>query len=155
MEYVCCHRQRETCPWSRQWCFLNQKCKGDNWNMWDDLRTDPLNAGWGKELNRGRGSVVDSKFLCSEYDSKVDREANETNSWEWDHSCNTRNVIVDGKYLEEVDSFDIDGIQGRHIAEYYEQRQPKGGCCQNIFCGVVSRNTVVVRSRGFLASPRR
>ena len=44
------------------------------------------------------------------------------NSWEWDHSCNTGNVTADGKYLEEVDTFDTDGIQGRHIAEYSELR---------------------------------
>ena len=81
------------------------------------LRIDPLNGNGGKELNRGRGSVVDSKFLYSEYDGRVDQAANETNSWEWDHSCNTENVTTDGKYLWEVDTFDIDGIQGRHIAE--------------------------------------
>ena len=79
-------------------------------------------GGGEKELNRGRGSVVDSKFLCSEYDDRVDQEANETDPWEWDHSCNTGNVTVNGKYLGEVETFDIDGIQGRHIAEYYEQR---------------------------------
>ena len=55
------------------------------------------------------------------------------NSWEWDHSCNTENVTADGKYLEEVDNFDIDGIQGRHIAEYFEQRLPKGGMFPNYF----------------------
>ena len=38
-------------------------------------------------------------------------------SWEWDHSYNTRNVTADGKYLGEVD-----GIQGRHIVEYSEQK---------------------------------
>ena len=43
-------------------------------------------------------------------------------SWEWDHSCDIGNVTADGKYLEEVDTFDTDGIQGRHIAEYSEQR---------------------------------
>ena len=43
-------------------------------------------------------------------------------SWEWDHGCNTWNVTANGKYLEEVDTFDIDGIQGRHIIEYFEQR---------------------------------
>ena len=43
-------------------------------------------------------------------------------SWEWDHSCNTGNIAANGKYLEEVDTFDIDGIQGRHIAEYSKQR---------------------------------
>ena len=73
-------------------------------------------------MNKGRGSVVDSKFLCSEYDGKVDQEANETNSREWDHSCNTKNATANGKCLEEVDTFEIDGIQGRHIAEYSEQR---------------------------------
>ena len=61
--------------------------------------------------------MEDSNFLCSEYDGRVDQEENETDSRERDHSCNTRNVIVDGKYLGEVDTFDIDGIQGRHIAE--------------------------------------
>ena len=43
----------------------------------------------------------DSKFLCSEYDGKADQAANEMDSREWDHSCNTGNVTVDGKYLEE------------------------------------------------------
>ena len=70
-----------------------------------------------KELNRGRGSVGDSKFLCLEYDGRVDQETNETDLWEGDHSCNTGDVTADGKYLEEVDTFDTDGIQGRHIAE--------------------------------------
>ena len=65
---------------------------------------------------------MDSNFLCSEYDGRVDQAANETDSWERDHSYNTRNVTVDGKYLVEVDTFVIDGIQGRHIAEYSEQR---------------------------------
>ena len=32
-------------------------------------------GGEGKELNRGMGSVVDSNFLCSEYDGRVDQEA--------------------------------------------------------------------------------
>ena len=45
-------------------------------------------------------------------------------STEWDHSYNTRNVAADGKYLEEVETFDSDGIQGRHIAEYSKQRRP-------------------------------
>ena len=79
-------------------------------------------GGGGKELNRGRGSVVDSKFLCLEYDGRVDQEANETDSWEMDHSCNTGNAATDGKYLGEVEIFYIDGIQGRHIAYYSEQR---------------------------------
>ena len=73
-------------------------------------------------MNRGRGSVVDSNFLCSEYDGRVDQAANETDSWEWDHSCNTGNATVDEKYLGEVDTFDIDGVQERHIAEYSEQK---------------------------------
>ena len=77
-----------------------------------------MGGGEGKEMNRGRGSVVDLNFLCSEYDDRVDQVANaETDSWEWDHSCNTKNVTADGKYFGEVDTFDIDGIQGRHIAE--------------------------------------
>ena len=77
--------------------------------------------------------MVDSNFLYSEYDGRADQEANETYSWEWDHSCNTGNVTADGKYLGEVDTFDIDGIQGRHIAEYSEQRQPKVGMVPNCF----------------------
>ena len=61
------------------------------------------------------------------------KKQNKLDSREWDHSCNTRNVIADGKYLEEVDTFDIDGVQGRHIVEYSEQRQPKGGMLPNCF----------------------
>ena len=49
--------------------------------------------------------MVDSNFLCLEYDDREDQEANETDSWEWDDSCNTRNVTADGKCLEEVDTF--------------------------------------------------
>ena len=56
-------------------------------------------------MNRDRGSVVESKFLCSEYDGKADQSVNEIDSWEWDHSCNTENVTVDGKYLEEVETY--------------------------------------------------
>ena len=67
--------------------------------------------------------MVDSNFLCSEYDGRADEAANETDLWEWNHGCNTENVTPDGKYLEEVDTFDIDGIQGRHITEYSEQRR--------------------------------
>ena len=98
-------------------------------------------------MNRGKGSVVDSNFLCSEYDGSMDLEVNETNSWEWDHSCNTRNVAVDGKYLEEMDTFDSDGIQGIHIAKYSEQRQDNVGMLPNYFlwggvlghyCGTIS-----------------
>ena len=85
--------------------------------MLDNLKTNPLNGGEGKELNRGKGSVVDSNFLCSEYDERENQVANETNSWEWDHGCNMGNVTVDGKYLGEVDTFGTDGIQGRHITE--------------------------------------
>ena len=75
----------------------------------------------------------DSKFLCSEYDGRVDQAANETDSWEWDHSCNTGNVTTDGKYLGEVDTFDTNGIQGRHIAEYYEQRKLNVGMLLDCF----------------------
>ena len=66
-----------------------------------------------KELNKGRGSVVDSKFLCSEYDDRADQGANENDSWEWGHSYNTENVTTDGKYLGEVDTFGTDGIHCR------------------------------------------
>ena len=81
-----------------------------------------MNGGREKEFNRGRGSVVDSKFLCSEYDGRADQATNETDSREWDHRCNTGNVTADGKYLGEVDNFGIDGNEGRHIVEYSEQR---------------------------------
>ena len=84
-------------------------------------------------MNRVRGSVVDSKFLCPKYDDMVDQEVNETNSWEWDHCCNTENVTTDRKYLGEVDTFDIYGIQGRDISDYYEQRRPKVGMFSNCY----------------------
>ena len=75
-------------------------------------------GGW----NRGIRSVVDSNYLCSEYDSRVYQSTNETDSWERDHSYNTGDVTVDGKYLGEEDTCGIDGIQGRHIVEYSEKR---------------------------------
>ena len=46
------------------------------------------------EQGQGEG---DSNFLCSEYDSRVYQVANETYSWEWDHSWNTGDVTADGK----------------------------------------------------------
>ena len=76
-----------------------------------------MGRGGGKDLNRGRGSVVDSNFLCLEYDGRVDQETNETDSWEWDHSCNTRNVTTDGKYLREVDTFGTYGTQSRNSSK--------------------------------------
>ena len=72
-------------------------------------------------------------LLCSEYDNKADQETNETDSRECDHSCNAGNVTANGKYLEEVDSLDIDGIQGRHIAEYSKQRRPNVGMLPKLF----------------------
>ena len=106
-------------------------------------------------MKRGKGGVGDSNFLYSKYNGRADQAVNETESREWDHSCNTRNVAVDGKYLEEVGTFDTDGIQGRHITEYFEQRQPNVGMLPNYFLLGVSRDTVMVQSCGFLASPRR
>ena len=55
------------------------------------------------------------------------------NSWEWDHSYNTENVVADGKYLAEVDTFNANGIQVRHIAKYPEQRRPNVGMLPNYF----------------------
>ena len=53
--------------------------------------------------------MVDSKFLCSEYDDRMDQVANETDSTKRDHSCNVGNVTADGKFLGEVDTFGVDG----------------------------------------------
>ena len=75
----------------------------------------------------------DSNFLCLEYDDRADQAVNEIESREWDHSYNTRNVVADGKYLEAEENFDTDGIQGRHITEYSEQRHPKGEMMPNYF----------------------
>ena len=75
----------------------------------------------------------DSNFLCSEYDGRAYQEANENDSREWDHSCNNKNVAANGKYLEEVDTSDTVGIQGRHIAEYSEQRRPNVVMLPNYF----------------------
>ena len=41
-----------------------------------------MGGGAGKELNRGKGSVIDSNFLYSEYDGRADQAANETDSRE-------------------------------------------------------------------------
>ena len=77
------------------------------------------------------------------------------NSWEWDHNCNTGNLTTYGKNLEAEETFDTDGIQGRHIVEYSEQRRPKVRMLPNYICGVVSKDTVVVQYRGFSVSLRK
>ena len=64
----------------------------------------------------------------------------------WYHSCNTRNATAYGKYLGEVDPFDIDGIQGRHIAEYFEQRRPNVGM-HGIDRGRGTQTEVALRQR--------
>ena len=107
-------------------------------------------------MNSGKGSGGDSNFLCSEYDGRVDQAANETNSWEWDHSCNTKNVTADGKYLEEVETFLIlMGSKEDTLQSILNKVDPTGECCQTVCCGEVSRDAVMVRSRGFSMSPRR
>ena len=87
------------------------------------MRTNSLNGEGVEEkyLNRGRGRETQNSFVQSMMAGWT-RKQMKFESWEWDHNCNTGNVTADGKYLEEVDSFDIDGIQGRNIAEYSEQR---------------------------------
>ena len=47
---------------------------------------------------QGQGSTGDSNFLCLEYGDRADLAANETDSWDRDHSCNTRKIIANGKY---------------------------------------------------------
>ena len=85
---------------------------------------------------------MDSNFLFLEHDGRVNWATNETDSWERDHRCNTKNVTAYGNRLREVDTFDIDGIQGRHIAEYSKQRRPKVGMLPNCYMwgGVQSGN---------------
>ena len=46
----------------------------------------------------GKGSTENLNFLSLEYDVRADLEANEIDSWERDHSCNTRNVTANGDY---------------------------------------------------------
>ena len=72
--------------------------------------------------------MEDSNFLCSKYDGRDNRASSEA---ERDHSYYIRNVTVDGKYLGEVDTFGVHGIQGRLIAEYSKQRKCKGGMLPN------------------------
>ena len=47
---------------------------------------------------QGHGSAGESNFLYSEYDDRADLEANDANSWEGNHSCNTRKITANGKY---------------------------------------------------------
>ena len=61
------------------------------------------------------------------------RQQMKLESWEWNHSCNTGNVTADGKYLEEVDTVDTDGIQGRQIAKYSEQKVTQCGDASKLF----------------------
>ena len=74
---------------------------------------------WG---NGGKGSMWDSNFLCSKYDDRADMEANETDSWEMDHSCNIEKMIAMGDTEGGNWTSGIHGIQLRLITKYYEQR---------------------------------
>ena len=47
---------------------------------------------------QGKGSIGDSNFLHSKYDGRDDLEANETDSWERDHSYNIGKITANGKY---------------------------------------------------------
>ena len=47
---------------------------------------------------KGKGITGDPNLLCSEYDDRATLEANEIDSWERDHSCNTEKITADGKY---------------------------------------------------------
>ena len=84
-------------------------------------------------MNRGKGEwETQTSFIYSMRLGKT-RKQMKLNSREWDHSCDTGNVATDGKYLEKVDTFDTDGIQRRHIAEYSEQRRPNVEMLPNCF----------------------
>ena len=76
-------------------------------------------------------------------------------SWVWDHSCNTKNVTADGKCLEEVALLKLMGSKEDTLQSTLNKGDPMGECCQAVCCGEVSRDTIMVQSRGFLVSPRR
>ena len=73
-------------------------------------------------MNKGMGEWETQTSFVQSITVGWTRQQMKLNSWEWDHSCNTKNVATDGKYLEEVDTIDINGIQGIHIAKCSEQR---------------------------------
>ena len=75
-----------------------------------------------KGLDKGRGEWETQTFFVQSMMVGRSKKQMKLNSWEWDHSCNTKNVTAYGKYLEAEDTFNTDGIQGRHIVEYSEQR---------------------------------
>ena len=67
-------------------------------------------------MNRARENVVDSNFLCSEYDGRDDLATNETDSWERDHRCETVEITTKENTWGSNWNSDIHGIQGRLIA---------------------------------------
>ena len=69
---------------------------------------------------------------------------NETDSWEWDHSCNIGNATTDGKHLGEVDTFGTMGSKEDTLQSTLNKADPTWECCQTVFCGVVSRDTIMV-----------
>ena len=69
----------------------------------------------------------DSNFLCSYYDNRDDLEANDTDLWGRDHNFEAEEIIAMGNTEGGNWNSDIQGIQGRLIAEYSEQRRPNGG----------------------------
>ena len=98
-----------------------------------DRLTELGGEGAKRKLNKGRGEWATQTSFVQSMTAGQTRHQMKLDSREWDHSCNTGNVIANGIYLREVDTSSIDGIQGRHIAEYSEQRQPNGGMLTNCF----------------------
>ena len=76
--------------------------------------TETLNGEQGQE------SMWDSKFLCSEYDTRNELATNDTDSWEMDHSYETGKITIMGNTWGSNWTSGIHGIQGRLIIEYSE-----------------------------------
>ena len=103
----------------------------------------------------GRGGVGDLNFLCSEYDAGRTRKQMKLTQG------NGIIAVILGMSLQMGNTWRrwtiliLMGSTKDTLQSTLNKGDPMWGCCQTIFYGVVSRDTIVVRSRGFLVSLRR
>ena len=94
--------------------------------MWNSHGTETLNG------EQGQGSTGDSNFLCLEYNGRDDLAANETDSWERDHSCKSGKMTAMGTLGELTGLVISRGSKGDSLLSTLNKGNPLRGSCHNV-----------------------
>ena len=106
-------------------------------------------------MEQGKGITGYSNFLCLEYDDWEDQATNENDSWEWDIAVIPRMSLQMGNTWRQRALLILMGSKEDTLQSTLNKGDPKWECCQTVICGVVSRDTIMVRSHGFLVKLRK